>query len=100
MHFEKSSDGLSMTVKLSGEIDSINAPNLEEELLHKIDTVKNLTFDMKNLEYLSSAGLRVLLATQKLMKSKEGNMIIKNVNDEVMDIFKVTGFIRLFTIEH
>ena len=98
MKFEKSPDGLSMTVKLSGEIDSINAPNLEEELLHKIDTIKNLTFDMTDLEYVSSAGLRVLLSTQKLMKNKNGNMIIKNVNDEVMDVFKVTGFIRLFTI--
>lgn len=100
MKFEKSSDGLTMTVRLSGEIDSINAPTLEEEILRKIDSVKDLIFDMNKLEYVSSAGLRVLLSTQKIMKSKNGSMVIKNVNTDVMDVFKVTGFIRLFTFEN
>lgn len=97
MNFEKSQDGSVLTVSLSGEIDSMNTPELEERLLKEIDGVKELIFDFKELEYISSAGLRVLLTMQKTMKS-QGSMVIKNTNEEVMEIFKVTGFVRLLNL--
>ena len=97
MNFEKSQDGSTLTVELIGEIDSMNTPELEEKLLAEIEGVKDLIFDLKGLEYISSAGLRVLLTMQKMMKS-QGTMVIKNTNDDVMDIFKVTGFVRLLNL--
>ena len=99
MRVEKSADGTAMTVALTGEVDSLNINEIEEELLKEVEGVKDLTFDMKELEYISSAGLRVLLQMQKLMKTK-GSMVIKNTNEEVMGIFKVTGFVRLLNFEH
>ena len=98
MEFEKSQDGSELTVSLIGEIDSMNTPELEERLLKETEGIKSLVFDMKRLEYISSAGLRVLLQMQKQMK-KQGSMVIRNTNNEVMDIFKVTGFIRLLNFE-
>ncbi len=98
MDFKLSDDKKTMIAYLKGDIDAINATSLEFELLNRLDPVYDLTFDMTKLEYISSAGLRVLLSTQKLMKSKNGKMTIKHVNDDIMDTFKVTGFIKLFTI--
>ena len=86
MNFEKTNNGTTLTVELIGEVDSMNTPELEEKLLKEIDGVKELIFDLKGLEYISSAGLRVLLTMQKMMKT-QGSMVIKNTNDEVMDIF-------------
>lgn len=97
MNFEKTNDGSTLTVELIGEIDSMNTPELEEKLLKEIDGVTELIFDLKQLEYISSAGLRVLLTMQKTMKS-QGTMIIKNTNEDVMEIFKVTGFVRLLNL--
>ena len=78
-------------------VNDIN--EIEEELLKEVEGVKDLTFDMKELEYISSAGLRVLLQMQKMMKDR-GSMVIRNTNEEVMGIFKVTGFVRLLNFEH
>ena len=97
MEYEKSSDGTRLDVALIGEVDSMNVAEIEEKLLREIDGVTELTFDLKDLEYISSAGLRVLLQMQKMMKS-QGNMTIRNVNEDVMEIFKVTGFVRLLNI--
>ena len=97
MNFEKSEDGRVLKVELAGEIDSLNAGELEEKLMREVKGVTDLTFDLAELEYISSAGLRILLSMQKLMKH-QGNMEIKNTNDEVMQIFKVTGFVRLLNI--
>lgn len=97
MNFEKTNDGSTLTVELIGEVDSMNTPELEEKLLKEIDGVTELIFDLKQLEYISSAGLRVLLTMQKTMKS-QGSMVIKNTNEEVMEIFKVTGFVRLLNL--
>ncbi len=97
MNFEKTNEGTTLTVELVGEIDSMNTPELEEKLLKEIDGVKELIFDLKGLEYISSAGLRVLLTMQKTMKS-QGSMVIRNTNEEVMEIFKVTGFVRLLNL--
>ncbi len=97
MNFEKTNNGTTLTVELVGEVDSMNTPELEEKLLKEIDGVKELIFDLKGLEYISSAGLRVLLTMQKTMKA-QGSMIIRNTNEEVMEIFKVTGFVRLLNL--
>jgi anti-sigma B factor antagonist len=97
MNFEKTNDGSTLTVELIGEVDSMNTPELEEKLLKEIDGVKELIFDLKGLEYISSAGLRVLLTMQKTMKA-QGSMVIRNTNEEVMEIFKVTGFVRLLNL--
>ena len=97
MNIVKSDDGKTMTVELTGEVDSMNVPEIEDALLREIDGVTDITFDLSRLEYISSAGLRVLLQMQKLMKS-QGNMSIKNVNEDVMEIFRVTGFVRLLNI--
>jgi len=96
MKYEKSADGTKLTVRLIGEVDASNVNDIEEKLLKEVSGgVTELTFDMSELAYISSAGLRVLLQMQKMMKT-QGNMVIINTNDDVMDIFKVTGFIRLF----
>lgn len=87
-----------LTVELEGRLDTVSAPQLEGELKKRISGVETLVFDFSKLEYLSSAGLRVLLASQKVM-NKQGKMIVKNVNDTIMEIFEVTGFSELLTIE-
>ena len=97
MKLKKSNDGSELTVILVGEVDAANVTEIEEKLLKETAGVTVLTFDLKELEYISSAGLRVLLQMQKMMKT-QGNMVIINTNDEVMDIFKVTGFVRLLNI--
>ncbi|MCR5020631.1 STAS domain-containing protein [Ruminococcus sp.] len=97
MDFEKTENGSTLTVSLIGELDSMNTPELEEKLIKEIKGVHDLVFDLAKLEYISSAGLRVLLQMQKTMKT-QGSMVIKNTNDEVMDIFKVTGFVRLLNL--
>lgn len=93
----KSADGSKLTVTFAGEVDSTNVTEIEEKLLKEVVGVTDLTFDLNELEYISSAGLRVLLQMQKMMKT-QGNMVIINTNDEVMDIFKVTGFVRLLNL--
>ncbi len=97
MEIEKTDNGEKMNVKLIGEIDAMNANDIEQELLKESEGVKDIIFDMSGLEYISSAGLRVLLAMQKKMK-KQGSMEVRNTTDDVMQIFKVTGFIRLLNI--
>ena len=83
---------------LSGRLDTITAPELEEELKACLDGVSELTMDFEGLEYISSAGLRVLLLAQKTM-NKQGTMKLANVNDTVMEILEVTGFASILTIE-
>lgn len=97
MKYEKSSDGKKLNVRLIGEIDSMNVAEIEEKLLKEVEGVTDITFDLKELEYISSAGLRMLLQMQKMMKT-QGNMVVINTNEEVMEIFKVTGFVRLLNI--
>ena len=86
------------TVKLSGRLDTVTSPELEAELKDVTPSIKSLTFDIENLEYISSAGLRVFLATQKIM-AKQGEMKVVHVNESIMDIFEVTGFSEILTIE-
>lgn len=98
MTIEKKADGENLEIKLVGRLDTTTAPNLEAELKRSVNGVTKLTFDFSELEYLSSAGLRVLLAAQKVM-NKQGEMIIRHVNDTIQDIFEVTGFSEILTIE-
>ena len=98
MTIEKIVEGNQMTVVLTGRLDTTTAPKLESELKQNISGVETLILDFAALEYLSSAGLRVLLAAQKVM-NKQGEMIIKNVNETINEIFEVTGFIDILTIE-
>ena len=83
---------------LEGRLDTTTAPELEKELRDSIDGVSALTLDFAGLEYISSAGLRVLLAAQKIM-NKKGEMKISHVNETIMEIFEVTGFSDILSIE-
>ena len=87
-----------LTIALEGRLDTITAPQLEADLSDALNGVATLIFDIEKLEYISSAGLRVLLAAQKKMKG-QGDMIVKNVCETVMEIFDVTGFSEILTIE-
>lgn len=83
---------------LSGRLDTTTAPELENELKASLDGVNELTLDFAGLEYTSSAGLRVLLSTQKIM-NMQGKMIVRNVSETIMEIFEITGFTDILTIE-
>ena len=98
MTIEKILNGTELTVTITSRLDTTTAPQLEAEFKQNIGGVEKLVLDFTALEYLSSAGLRVLLAAQKVM-NKQGEMIIKNVNETINEIFEVTGFIDILTIE-
>ena len=98
MTIEKNLNGTELTVTITGRLDTTTAPQLEAELKQNVNGVEKLVLDFAALEYLSSAGLRVLLAAQKVM-NKQGEMVIKNVNETIHEIFEVTGFIDILTIE-
>ena len=97
MTINKELKGNELAVALGGRLDTITAPELEAELKSSLDGVQKLTLDFSKLEYISSAGLRVLLSTQKRMKT-QGEMTVSNVNDTIMEIFEVTGFNDILTI--
>ena len=98
MTIEKKLNGAELTITLIGRLDTSTAPQLESELKASLDGVKSFVLDFAGLAYLSSAGLRVLLAAQKIM-NKQGKMVLKNVNETILEIFDVTGFIDILTIE-
>jgi len=98
MTIEKIAEGKKLTIALSGRLDTTTAPKLETELKQNISGVEELVLDLAALEYLSSAGLRVLLSAQKVM-NRQGNMVVRNVNEIIMEIFEVTGFVDVLTIE-
>ena len=98
MTIEKNVNGTELNVKVIGRLDTSTAPQLETEFKQNINGVEKLVLDFAQLEYISSAGLRVILAAQKVM-NKQGEMIIKNVIDAINEIFEVTGFIDILTIE-
>ena len=98
MIINKERNAAELTMTLIGRLDTTTAPQLEAEFKQNIAGVTKLVLDFAALEYLSSAGLRVLLAAQKVM-NKQGEMIIKNVNETINEIFEVTGFIDILTIE-
>ncbi len=98
MTINKNQQGTELEIMLSGRLDTTTAPQLEAELKHSINDITALAIDMAELEYISSAGLRVLLSAQKVM-NKQGSMVVRHVNDTIMEVFEVTGFIDILTIE-
>lgn len=97
MTIEKTQNGGDLVVSIEGRLDTITAPELEAALKASLDGVKTLTLDLKKLEYISSAGLRVLLSAQKVM-NRQGEMKVTNVNETIAEIFEVTGFSDILTI--
>ena len=98
MEIKKEQNGENLTLSLIGRLDAVTAPQLEKELNASLDGVKNLVFDFAALDYIASAGLRVLLVAQKRM-NKQGKMSIKNVSEEVKEVLDMTGFINFLQIE-
>lgn len=98
MTINHAKNGSELTVALEGRLDTTSAPELETDLKNEMDGLTALVFDFEKLEYISSAGLRVLLAAQKVM-NKQGSMKIVHVSDVIMEIFEVTGFTSILTIE-
>lgn len=98
MTIEKIMNNAELTLVLEGRLDTITAPQLEEALKERLEGVQKLVLDFKALEYISSAGLRVLLMAQKVM-NKQGTMVIRNVNETISEVFDITGFADMLTIE-
>ena len=98
LNITKKAENAAMTVALEGRLDTTTAPQLEAELKGALVGVTELVLDMEKLEYISSAGLRVLLSAQKIM-NKQGEMKVTHVSETIMEIFEVTGFSDILTIE-
>jgi len=98
MTIEKKLNNEELTITLGGRLDTVTAPSLDEELKASLEGIKKLVLDFGALEYISSAGLRVLLMAQKTM-NKQGSMVIRNVNETIAEVFEITGFADMLTIE-
>lgn len=98
MKITSNTNGTECTLVVEGRVDTVTAPELEKEVLAISSDVTALVMDFAALEYISSAGLRVLLQAQKMM-NKRGTMVIKNVNETINEVFEVTGFSDILTIE-
>ena len=98
LNIEKNIHETELTVVLTGRLDTTTAPELEKELRDSLDGVSALTIDMAALEYISSAGLRLLLSAQKVM-NRQGEMKVLHVDETILNIFEVTGFSDILTIE-
>ena len=98
LNISKNANGNELTIGLEGRLDTLTSPVLESELQSSLDGVEQLVFDMAQLQYISSAGLRVLLTAQKVM-NRQGSMVVRNASDDVKEIFEVTGFSDILTIE-
>ena len=98
MTINKTKKGTELTIEVSGRLDTLTAPELDTVIKNELDSITKLILDFKELRYISSAGLRVLLSAQKTM-NEQGNMTVKNVNDIVMEVFEVTGFADILTIK-
>ncbi len=98
MTINKIENGSELTIALEGRLDTTTAPQLDDELKAALPGTEKLIFDFEKLEYISSAGLRVLLSAQKVMNN-QGSMVIRNVSEEISEIFEVTGFVDILTIE-
>lgn len=98
MEINKNTSGESLTMEIVGRLDAATAPQLEKELNASLTGVKSLIFDFSKLDYIASAGLRVLLVAQKRM-NKQGNMTIRNIKEDVKEVLEMTGFIDFLNIE-
>ena len=97
MTISKNLEGEKLTILLEGRLDTTTSPALEAELKDALTGITELVFDFEKLEYISSAGLRILLANQKIM-NKQGSMVIKNVNEVIAEVVEVTGFADILTV--
>ena len=97
MTITKTAENGTLRIVLEGRLDTNTAPQLEAELKTSLSGITELELDFSGLEYISSAGLRVLLAAQKTM-SRQGKMTIRNVNETIMEVFEITGFVEILTI--
>lgn len=98
MTIEKTTENEKVILTVSGRLDTTTAPELEAALDEVLENTKELIFNLENLEYISSAGLRVILKAQKSMNTK-GSMKLTGVNDSIMEVFDITGFLDILTIE-
>ena len=98
LNINKTINGAKALIALEGRLDTVTSPELESALIESTDGVSELTIDLEGLDYISSAGLRVLLSAQKIM-NKQGEMKVTNVGETIMEIFEVTGFSDILTIE-
>ncbi len=98
MNIAKNQNGSTLTIGLEGRLDTTTSPQLENELRTALDGISELILDLEKLDYISSAGLRVLLSAQKVM-NRQGKMVIRSVKPEIMEIFDVTGFVDILNIE-
>lgn len=100
MKIEKRENGREITLMLEGRLDTATAPQLEAEINAVLEGAEMMILDFEKLEYLSSAGLRVLLSTHKaFMKKADGKMVIRHVNEIINEVFEVTGFLDILNIE-
>ena len=98
MTIDKNTQGAELTVTLVGRLDTVSAPDFETIVKNELAGIETLVLELKDLEYTSSAGLRVILLAQKTM-NKQGKMMIRGANQNIMEVFEVTGFINILTIE-
>ena len=98
MKFDMNQEGTRLTVNVEGELDVRTSPELEKELMPALEGITEAVIDLKEVTYLSSAGLRTLLSAAKLM-DRQGKVVVKNVSNDVMEILKITGFDSLLTLE-
>lgn len=98
MEIKKIKNGSTLTIIPEGRIDTTTAPELHSFISNNIEGITDLIFDLSNVNYISSAGLRVFMSFQKIMNMK-GRMSMTNVNEEIMDIFEITGLSEVFTIK-
>lgn len=98
MTIQKQQNGSQLTVHIVGRLDTITAPELEAELKASLAGIDQLSLDFAQLDYVSSAGLRVLLSAQKQM-NQQGTMVVRHVNDAIMEVLEMTGFCDILTIE-
>ena len=99
MNIQKKLEGQTLTLTLEGRLDTTTAPQLEAVVRSSLEGVGSLVMDLAGLDYLSSAGLRVLLSAQKQMNRKKGKMVVRHVCETIMEVFDMTGFSDILTIE-
>ena len=99
MTINKIANGSELTIALEGRLDTTTSPQLETELETALEGINSLIFDFSKLDYISSAGLRILLSAQKMMNKKDGSMKVTHVSEEIMEIFEVTAFVDILSIE-
>ena len=98
MTIKKDIDGTKLTLAVEGRLDTVTSPELDQELKDSLEGIEELVLDLTELQYISSAGLRVLLSAQKTM-NKQGTMLLTGVGETVMEVFEVTGFADILTIQ-